>query len=103
MFGIDIYNNAHKELGYVYIIIFTCILLLIYSFLLAKKEERKRIIIIYVVLFFLVISGFVFANFSVGYCLLNFSISSFVTLQLFDVKIITSTFLFFLVSISNML
>ena len=63
MFGIDIYNNAHKELGYVYIIILTCIVLLIYSFSLAKKEERKRIIIIYVVLFFLVISGFVFANF----------------------------------------
>ena len=63
MFCIDIYNNAHKELGYVYIIILTCIVLLMYSFSIAKEDERKKIIKIYLVLFLLVVSGFVFANF----------------------------------------
>ena len=62
MFCIDIYNNAHKELGYVYIIILTCIVLLMYSFSMSKEDERKRILKIYLVLFFLVVSGFVFAN-----------------------------------------
>lgn len=63
LFFSKMYNNVHKELGYIYIVILPCIVLLLYSFFTKSINEKKKILKLYMLLYLIIMMGFVFANF----------------------------------------